>query len=37
MSIEIIVGELGDAFLALIAGGAVITMFLAVLNFVTSF
>lgn len=37
MSLDIIVDELGEAFLGLLAGGAVIGMFVAVLNVVASF
>lgn len=37
MSTELIMDELGDAFLGLLAGGAVIGMFVAILNFATSF
>lgn len=37
MSLEIIMNELGDALLGLLAGGAVIGMFVKVLIFVTSF
>lgn len=37
MSLEIIVEELGDSLLMLIAGSAVIVLILEVLNFVTSF
>lgn len=34
---DIIIGELGEALLSLLAGGAVIGMFVAVLEFATSF
>lgn len=37
MSIEIVAGELGDALLALVAGGAVVAMFISVLNYATAF
>lgn len=37
MGLEIIVEELGESLLMLLAGGAVIAMIVGVLNFVTSF
>lgn len=37
MSLELILDELGDALLGLLAGGAVTAMLVVVLNYVTSF
>lgn len=37
MSLEIIVEELGEALLVLLAGGAVIGMFVMLLTYVSSF
>ncbi len=37
MSLEMIVEEIGQALLGLLAGGAVIAMFVKMLDFVTAF
>lgn len=37
MGLDLIVSELGEAFLGLLAGGAVMVMLIGILNYVTGF